>query len=66
MAASHGYYTRLQQCQGKMDPSSKFLLDEIEKKFTALDLKWEQRFVDFNCTKEERLVALEQSSIDLE
>jgi hypothetical protein len=66
MAASHGYYTRLQRRQGKMDPSSKFLLDEIEKKFTALDLKWEQHFLDFNCTKEERLVALEQSSIDLE
>lgn len=48
-----------------MDPSSKLLLDEIEKKFTALDLKWEQRFTEFNRTKEERLLALEHSSAEL-
>lgn len=45
---------------------SKFLLDEIEKKIAALDLKWLQRFNEFNCTKEERLVAVENSCVQFE
>jgi hypothetical protein len=49
-----------------MDPSSKLLLDEIEKKLTAMDLKWDQRFVDFKRSRDERLVVLEQTCSDVE
>jgi hypothetical protein len=49
-----------------MDPSSKILLDEIEKKLTTMDLKWDQRFVDFKRSRDERLVVLEQTCSDFE
>lgn len=30
-----------------------------------MDLKWDRHFTDFKCTRDERLVVLEQSSADL-
>ena len=49
-----------------MDASTKLILDEMEKKFSTLDAKWEQRFSEVVAIKEERLGALENSTAELE
>jgi hypothetical protein len=49
-----------------MDASTKLILDEMEKKFSALDAKWVQRFSEVVTIKEERLGALENSTAELE
>jgi hypothetical protein len=48
-----------------MDPNTKMILDEMEKKFSAMDLKWEKRFSAFADAKEERLSAVEVAAEDL-
>lgn len=49
-----------------MDASTKLILDEMEKKFSALDAKWEQKFSDMANKRDDRLGALEQSTEELE
>ena len=49
-----------------MDPNTKLILDEMEKRFAALDLKWEQQFTEFAHRKEERLGGVEAATFDLE
>jgi transposase InsO family protein len=49
-----------------MDPNVKFIVDEMEKKFASMDMKWEKRFSDLVASKDERLVALERTSGELE
>jgi hypothetical protein len=39
MDPDHTYFTRLQRRQGAMDPNTKLILEEMEKKFAAMDLK---------------------------
>lgn len=48
-----------------MDPNTKMILDEMEKKFSAMDLKWEKRFSAFADAKEERLSVVEVAAEDL-
>jgi hypothetical protein len=48
-----------------MDANTKLILDEFEKKFGAMDAKWESKFADLQVAKEERLLALEQGQADL-
>lgn len=62
----HHYFTRFQQRRGAMDPNTKLILDEMEKRFAALDLKWEQQFTEFAHRKEERLGGVEAATFDLE
>jgi hypothetical protein len=65
-AANHDHFTRLQRRKGSMDPSSKLLLEEIEKKLVVMDLKWGQWVGDFNRAKEDRLTALENSRAEFD
>lgn len=37
--SAHDHFTRGQRCLGAMDPNTKLILHEMEKKFAALDLK---------------------------
>ncbi|WVZ90409.1 hypothetical protein U9M48_036715 [Paspalum notatum var. saurae] len=47
-----------------MDPNTKLILDEINKKFAEQDAKWEQRLVALDAGREERLDALERTAED--
>jgi hypothetical protein len=47
-----------------MDPNTKIIREELEKKFAAMDLKWEQQFSEYARHKEERVEALESATAD--
>ncbi|WVZ73357.1 hypothetical protein U9M48_021672 [Paspalum notatum var. saurae] len=47
-----------------MDPNTKLILEEINKKFAEQDAKWEQRLVALDAGREERIAALESSAED--
>jgi hypothetical protein len=48
-----------------MDANTKLILDELEKRFSALDQKWERWFAALADAKEERISALEAVGEDL-
>jgi hypothetical protein len=48
-----------------MDPNTKLILDEMEKRFTTMDLKWQKKFDELTHNKEERLDVLEQANDEL-
>lgn len=50
---------------GAMDPNTKLLLDEMDKRFAALDLKWERKFHVLAQAKEEHLVVLENAQEEI-
>lgn len=49
-----------------MDPNTKIIWEELEKKFAAMDLKWEQQFSEYARHKEGRVEALESATADFE
>ena len=44
-----------------MDPNTKLILDEMNKRFTELDLKWEQRFNEVDSKRDARISVLEDA-----
>jgi hypothetical protein len=65
-STSHDHFTRFQQRHWAMDPNTKIIREELEKKFAAMDLKWEQQFSEYARHKEERVEALESATADFE
>jgi hypothetical protein len=62
----HDYFTRLQRRHGVMDRNMKLLLDEMDKTFTALDLRWEKKISDLIRNKDDCVSVLEKAHADLE
>lgn len=61
-SVAHHYNTRSQQHRQTMDANTKLILDEMTKKFAAL----ENQFTEADRRKEGRLGALESATADLD
>jgi len=62
----HSHYTRFQKRSGVMDPNTKLILDEMNKRFTELDTKLEQRLIESESTHDAHLSILEDKAAAFE
>lgn len=62
----HHHFTHLQRRLGAMDPTANLIIDELNKRFTEQDDKWEQRFFDFDCQHSEKDNLIDRRPSDLE
>lgn len=61
----HDYFTRLQRRLGAMDVNTKLIIEEMEKKFSALDQKWEKKFSELASSRDDRISVLEAAGSEL-
>lgn len=61
----HDYFTRLQRRLGAMDVNTKLIIEEMEKKFSALDQKWEKKFSELASSRDDRISVLEVEGSEL-
>jgi hypothetical protein len=43
---THDHFTRRQHRLGVMNPETRIILDELNKRFSEHDAKWDSRFAD--------------------
>nr|ACR36904.1 unknown [Zea mays] len=48
-----------------MDVNTKLIVDELEKRFSAMDQKWEKKFTELASSRDERIAALEAVGTEL-
>ena len=63
---THKHFTRFQRKLEAMDPNTKAIIEEMNKRFFEFDLQWEKCFQEQDQKKDERMVVLEAATASIE